>query len=57
MRMLQQAAETMPPELRTCYLERVMAMLAGEDFNDRLVHNVAYEVGRQLIWETRPSPP
>jgi len=49
---LRQAAETIPWDLRANFLERVAARLHGQDLGDGLVHRVAFEVARLMIWET-----
>jgi len=49
MRELQAAAATIPFELRDGYLTRVAARL---DLGDGLVHRIAFEVAKEMIWET-----
>jgi hypothetical protein len=48
---LRQAAETVPYELRERYLERVAARLRGQDLGDGVIHRVAFEVAREMIWD------
>jgi hypothetical protein len=47
---LKAAAETIPWDLRPNFLEQVAARLRGQDLGDGLVHRIAFEVAREMIW-------
>ena len=47
---LQQAAATIPWDLRPNFLEQVAARLRGQDLGDGIVHRIAFEVAREMIW-------
>jgi len=49
---VQQAALSVPYDLRGVFLERVAAELRGRDLGDGLVHRIAYEVARELTWNS-----
>jgi len=49
-----QAAGTVPLDLRDAFLARVAAELRGKDLGDGLVHRIAYEVAREISWNTAP---
>jgi len=51
MREIHQAAAMVPWELRGVFLERVAAELRGKDLGDGLVHRVAYQVARSIVWD------
>jgi hypothetical protein len=51
LRELMQAAQLVPLDLRDAFLERVAARLRGQDLGDGLVHRVAYEVARLMVWD------
>lgn len=50
LREVQQAALTVPYDLRPAFLERLALELRGRDLGDGLVHRVAYEVAREIAW-------
>jgi hypothetical protein len=52
---VQAAAQMVPWHLRADFLERVAAKLHGQDLGDGLVHRIAYEVARTMIWETEQT--
>ena len=48
---LMQAAQTVPYDLRSAFLEQVAAELRGRgNLGDGLVHRIAYEVARSITW-------
>jgi hypothetical protein len=47
---VQQAAQTVPYDLRQAFLEQLAAELRGKILGDGLVHRVAYEVAREITW-------
>jgi hypothetical protein len=51
LREVQQAASMVLIELRGLYLERVADQLRGKDLGDGLVHRIAYEVARTIMWD------
>jgi hypothetical protein len=52
MREIHQAAAMVPWELRGVFLERVAAELRGKDLGDGLVHRVAHQIARSIVWDT-----
>jgi hypothetical protein len=54
---VQAAATTVPHDLRPRYLERLAAELQGRDLAnaDGLVHRLARQVARDLIWGVRAA--
>ena len=55
LREIQLAAQMVPYDLRSCFLERVMTELRGKDLGDGLVHRVAYEVARAITWDSEQT--
>jgi hypothetical protein len=49
-REVQHAAQMVPYDLRSAFLERVAAELRGKDLGDGLVHRIA-EVARTITWD------
>jgi hypothetical protein len=49
------AARTVPLDLRDAFLKQVAAELRGRDLGDGLVHRVAYQVARAIIWEAEQT--
>jgi hypothetical protein len=39
-----------PHDLRQAFLERLAVELQGRDLGDGLVHRVAYDVARAIVW-------
>ena len=52
---VQQAAQTVPYDLRGAFLERVAVELRGKDLGDGYVHRIAYQVARAIIWEAEQT--
>jgi hypothetical protein len=52
LREIQFAAQTVPYDLRSRFLEKVMSELRGKDLGDGLVHRTAYEVARSITWDS-----
>jgi hypothetical protein len=50
LREVQAAAQMVPYDLRSVFLEQVMTELRGKDLGDGLVHRVAYAVARSITW-------
>ena len=51
LREIQLAAAMVPYDLRSVFLERVMAELRGKPLGDGLVRRVAYNVARAITWD------
>jgi hypothetical protein len=51
LREVKQAAQIVPHDLRQTYLERLALELRGRDLGDGLVHKLAYQVARAIVWE------
>ena len=56
-REIRQAANLVPIDQRSLYLERVASELHGKDLSgaDGLVHRAAYKVARDLVWASDQS--
>jgi hypothetical protein len=52
---VQQAAQMVPFDLRSAFLERLALELRGRDLGDGLVHKIAYEIARSIIWEAEQT--
>jgi hypothetical protein len=52
---VQAAAQMVPHDLRRAFLERLALELRGRDLGDGLVHRVAYEIARSIIWTSDRS--
>jgi hypothetical protein len=53
---VQAAAATLPRDLRPRFLERLAGEVTGKDLGDGLVHRVARQVAKTIIWESeQPS--
>jgi hypothetical protein len=48
---LQQAAQLVPYNLRSLYLERVALVLRGQEIGDGVVHRIVYQVAREITWD------
>ena len=48
---IMQAAQMVPLDLRSAFLERLVEALRGRALGDGLVHRVAYEVAREICWD------
>jgi hypothetical protein len=51
-----QAARMVPLDLRQAFLEQLAVELRGQELGDGLVHRVAFEVARTIIWDTERLP-
>jgi hypothetical protein len=50
---VRQAALTVPHDLRPAFLERLALELRGQgELGDGMVHRVAYEVARTVVWDS-----
>lgn len=55
LRELMQVAAMVPFDLREIFLTHVAAELRDKDLGDGLVHRVAYQVARSIVWDTGRS--
>ena len=46
------AARTVPLDLRQSFLEQLAMELRGRELGDGLVHRVAHDVARRILWDT-----
>jgi hypothetical protein len=47
-----QAARLVPIDLRQAFLEQLAMELRGRELGDGLVHRVAHDVARRILWDT-----
>jgi hypothetical protein len=53
LREVRQAALMVPHDLRSVFLERLALALRGQgELGDGVVHRVAYEVARVVVWDS-----
>ena len=50
LREIRAAAQMVPYDLRSVFLEQVVTELRGKDLGDGLVHRTAYAVAREITW-------
>jgi len=52
LREVQHAAQIVPHDLRSVYLERLAGELRGKtDLGDGEIHRLAYRVAREIVWD------